>query len=231
MAQKTSVVRNRITIDDRTYDARVLGGGKFNVFDAAGVRIGMFSVRGRAVEAEDLAIEGADPVEQIGLLWVRENLSAKPDPKAPETKIAQAPPPEVKPEVKAEVKPVAKPGVKPTEVGAIAAGPVTQAVEPGPSEALPTEAKGARPKSICRIATHDKPDAFSLQRGIAYQVWLKTQPGVLAAYLAQDPDNGKAVSVTIWENRERLAAMRYAKPPAGAVQLKAVSVELSWILE
>ena len=241
MAQKTSVVRNRITIDERVYDARVLGGGKFNVFDAAGVRIGMFAVKGRAVEAEDVGVEGADPVEQIGLLWVRENLSAQPAPKAAD------PAPEVKaPSPQAAwTTPAAKPAAKPSEptavtVRSVASAPVATAQATTTASSVPDPAnmsaplnvpKAGRPRSICRVATHDKPDAFTLARGVAYQAWLKTQSGVLAAYLSQNPDNGKVTSVTIWEDREKLAAMRYAKPPAGAVQLKSVSVELLWVLE
>ncbi len=240
MAQKTSVVRNRITIDERVYDARVLGGGKFNVFDAAGVRIGMFAVKGRAVEAEDVGVEGADPVEQIGLLWVRENLSAQPAAKpadpAPEVKAppaqAASTPPAVKPEAKpSEPTAVTVRSVATAPVAAQATTSAASVPDPASMSAPLNEPKAGRPRSICRVATHDKPDAFTLARGIAYQAWLKTQAGVLAAYLSQNPDNGKVTSVTIWEDREKLAAMRYAKPPAGAVQLKSVSVELLWILE
>ncbi|MFO0613663.1 MAG: hypothetical protein U0414_13790 [Polyangiaceae bacterium] len=64
----------------------------------------------------------------------------------------------------------------------------------------------------------------------AFHMWLRNQPGVKASYLAKDPKSGKTISVTIWENQEKLSAIRYAQPPRGAVQLKSVSVELLYIV-
>jgi hypothetical protein len=60
--------------------------------------------------------------------------------------------------------------------------------------------------------------------------WLRSQPGVSAAYLTHDAQTGKTMSVTIWATRQHLAAIRDASPPAGAVQLKSLSVELLWIV-
>ena len=191
---------NRIVIDGRTYDAKVLGGGRFNVFNAKGEHVGAFAVRGRAVEAEDLGVEGADPVASIGQLWVTANLSTQGPSQAAE---APRPPlttpmPIVKPAPPAEAP-------KPVEVAA----PV--AAEPTPAAA--PIAGAVKPGATCRIATHDRPDAASLKKAIAYEAWLRTQPGVVAAYLTHDTASGKTMSVTVWETRDQFTAMRYAKPP------------------
>ena len=212
MSPTTRVVRNRIYIDDRHYDAKVQGGGRFNVVDAAGVLIGSFQVRGRAVEAEDLGVEGADPVELIGQLWVKENLSSVPEPRpiAP-PRVAPAPP-------------------APEEV----AGPV--APSPVAPQPYPAPAPPARPRpepshrQICRVATHNPPDAAALAKAIAYQAWLRAQPGVVSTYLSREPKTGRFVSVTVWSDREKFTAMRYAKPPADASPLVSATVEIGEVL-
>ncbi|NUO53455.1 MAG: hypothetical protein HOV80_31785 [Polyangiaceae bacterium] len=214
MSRTTKVVRNRIYIDERAYDAKVLGGGKFDVTNAAGVRIGSFQVRGRAVEAEDLEIEGADSVELIGVLWVRENLS---------------PMPEAKPAIAIPPSPAPTPPVAAAPPATIAAPPAPAPSKPQiqPAGASTTGIADPALRPICRVATHAAPDAASLQKALGYQAWLREQAGVTTAVLSRDPQSGKVMSIAIWENREKFNAMRYAKPPASAVQLPALSVEIS----
>ncbi len=208
MSAGTRVVRNRIFIDDRHYDAKVLGGGKFDVFDAAGVRIGAFQVRGRAVEVEELGVEGADSVERIGLLWVRENLSSAPEPKPLEAPRVLAPPVTI-----AQPAPPAPPP------------------PPAPAEApQPPVATDPALRAICRVAVHNPPDPAAFKKAVAYQEWLRTQPGVTACYLVREPKTGKMTSVTVWADREKFAAMRYGKPPADAMALPALSVEISEVV-
>lgn len=198
MAPVIRVVRNSITVDGRAYEARVLGGGRFNVFNEARKLVGSFAVKNRAVEAEDLGVPDTDPIELIGQAWVRENLSAAapPAPKPPD------PPPE--PPAPPPSEPIALP---PTE---------------------PARAPAAAPEgvSICRLVTHERPDKASFQKAAGYIAWLRTQPGVEAAYLAHDPESGKTISFSIWESREKLVELRYAKPPEGAAPLRAVQVDL-----
>jgi hypothetical protein len=209
MSRTTKVVRNRIYIDDRAYDAKVLGGGKFDVVNAAGVRIGSFQVRGRTVEAEDLKIEGADSVELIGVLWVRENLSPMPEARPA---IAIPPPPAQAPAPPAPIAPPPAPA------------PSTPQTQPAGAPAPGIADAALRP--ICRIATHAAPDPPSLQKALVYQAWLRTQAGVTSAVLSREPKTGKVMSIAIWENREQFNAMRYAKPPAGAAPLPSLNVEL-----
>jgi hypothetical protein len=212
MAPNTSVKGNRIVYDDRVYETKVLGGGKFDVFKG-GVRVGGFTVRGRELEAEDLQIEGVDPIETIGLLWASGNLSTRVEGKrAIEAR---------------EVASVAA-------AAAAAAAAAEAAVEAQKLEAqAQAAAKAANPTvtwPTCRFITHDRPDAAAFKKALAYQAWLRTQPGVKAAYLTHDNATGKTVSVTIWETREQLAAMRYAQPPPEAVALKPLTVEDLWVV-
>jgi heme-degrading monooxygenase HmoA len=65
---------------------------------------------------------------------------------------------------------------------------------------------------------------------MAYQDWLRTQPGVISCYLTREPKTGKMTSVTVWANRDKFAAMRYGKPPTDAIPLPAVTVEISEVL-
>jgi len=109
--------------------------------------------------------------------------------------------------------------VRPSEAPLVDATPVETPVD-----------NEVRVKSICRIATHLRPDATSFQRAKAYQEWLREQPGVQAAYLAHDAQSGKTISITIYESRDKLAAMRERQPPRGAAQLKATSVDLLWVV-
>jgi hypothetical protein len=235
MSQKTSVQRNRITIDERTYEARALGGGRFDVLSRNGARLGGFVIKQGVLEAEDLGLPGADPVEQIGLLWAGANLSAPVEAKRAPTPIA--------PPLPAAAAPSPSPSAPSQEAGrapapVIARAPVPAAAsnappapERGATGSIPPAAEvGVPVKSVCRIATHLRPDPQAFQKAKAYQAWLRTQPGVQAAYLTHDGTTGKTVSVSIWEDREKLAALRYAQPPANAVPLKAVSVELLWVV-
>ena len=126
----------------------------------------------------------------------------------------------------------------PPALPTIARAPLPAAVSeasPGPDAGAggsmpPPGEPGVPVKSICRIATHLRPDSQAFQKATAYQAWLRAQPGVQAAYLTHEGQSGKTISVSVWENREKLAALRYAQPPPNAVPLKAVSVELLWVV-
>ena len=86
-------------------------------------------------------------------------------------------------------------------------------------------------KMVCRIATHDRPSAADLQKAKGYQAWLKKQPGVKAAYLTHDSATGKTLSISVWETREQMAALKDRAAPDDAVALKSVSVEVMPIVD
>jgi len=93
------------------------------------------------------------------------------------------------------------------------------------------EKSGPESKMVCRIATHERPSAADLEKARDYQAWLKKQPGVKAAYLAHDPATGKTLSISVWETREQMAALKDRAAPETAVALKSVSVEVLPIIE
>jgi|SRR6185503_12101332 len=171
MAAKTSVAGNRVTIDDSVYQVKPSGTNRYAVYDEFGGHLGYFTVRGKAVDADDYGVADAHPVSQIGKLWVAANL-AKPD-----------------------------------------------------------EKSAQQSKMVCRIATHDRPTAADLEKAKAHQAWLKKQPGLKATYLAHDPATGKAVSISVWETREQMAALKDQTPPEGAAAIKSMSVEVLPLVE
>ena len=70
MADKSSVEGNRVTIETWGYDVKSVGGGKYEVTDMFGGKLGFFKLNGQQVIAEDWGIPDAHPVEKIGKLWV-----------------------------------------------------------------------------------------------------------------------------------------------------------------
>lgn len=172
MAIKTQVEGNRITMDDAVYLAKPAGTNQFAVSNEFGDRLGYFTVRGRAVEAEDYGVDGAHPIMQIGKLWVSGN--------------------------------VAKLDEKPKR-------PAT--------------------KGVCRVATHAAPTEADMDKARAYRAWMKKQPGCKASYFVHDPATGKALSISIWEKGEQLAALAGGVSPDGGVALAATSVELFAMVE
>jgi hypothetical protein len=93
--------------------------------------------------------------------------------------------------------------------------------------------KSARPatKGVCSIATHDKPGEVDLDKARAYRAWMRKQAGCKASYLVLDPATGKALSISIWENRAQLAALRDGTPPDNAVPLPSTGVEVYPMVE
>ena len=118
--------------------------------------------------------------------------------------------------------------VVPDDYGVEGAHPIVQIARlwvnanlSGPEEKLP-EPQG---KMVCRVVTHGRPGEADLQKARAHRAWLAEQPGFKGAYLAQDPATGKTLSVSLWETKEHLAALRDLPPPSGASPLKATVTE------
>lgn len=118
--------------------------------------------------------------------------------------------------------------VDPDDYGVEGAHPIVQIARLWVAETLskpsepPPEPQG---KMVCRIVTHGRPAEAELQKARAHRAWLSEQPGFKGAYLAQDPATGKTLSVSLWETKEHLAALKDQAPPAGAASLKAVATE------
>lgn len=251
MAQETSVVRNRVTIDGHSYEVKALGGGKFDVHDTRRVRIGGFAIVQGELTAEDAGVEGAPSVEHIGLSWAKANLAMPVKAKAvapPPAPVAPPPPPPPPPPSAPVAEAPVAPKREPAEPKIAASRASRSGEEAHARDSFADD--GGEPrhlaeefddmdlvesplpvsKLICRIATHEKPDGLALVKAQNFVAWLRHQAGVKSAYIAHDPKTGKTISVTIWENRAALAAIRKAIPPRNAAQLKSLSVELLWLV-
>lgn len=95
------------------------------------------------------------------------------------------------------------------------------------------EQKGAAPatKGVCRIAFHERPSDADLEKARAYRAWMKKQAGCKASYLVHDPATGKAMSISIWENRAQIASLKDGTPPDGSAALATTSVEIYPMVE
>jgi heme-degrading monooxygenase HmoA len=117
--------------------------------------------------------------------------------------------------------------IVPDDYGVSGAHPVLQIAKLWMAANTPSDEKsGPASPVVCRIAVLERPAAGELEQAKAYQAWLKKLPGLKAAHFAYDAATGKAVSISVWENRERMAALRERTPPDGAVALKTLSVEV-----
>jgi len=116
--------------------------------------------------------------------------------------------------------------IEPEDFGVAGSHPVAQIAKLWAAANLSSaDDKGAPgSKMVCRVATHDRPAPADLEKARAYQAWLKKQPGVKAAYVAHDPSSGKALSISVWESRERLSALK--SPADGPAAPTAASVEV-----
>lgn len=93
------------------------------------------------------------------------------------------------------------------------------------------KAGGPPTKGVCRVATHEKPAEGDVEKARAYRAWMRKQPGCKASYYVVDPATGKALSISVWETREQLSALKDAAPPDGTAALQSTSVEVFPIVE
>jgi hypothetical protein len=124
--------------------------------------------------------------------------------------------------------------ITPEDFGVEGAHPIVQigriwlaaqvAKAPTPTGAVPS-------KGYCRVITHEKPTDADLDKARAHRAWLKKQPGCKVSYFVHDPATGKAMSISIWESREHLAAVKDADAPEGAAVLASAAVDVFPMVE
>lgn len=165
MAGKTTVVDNRVTIDDYNFDVKPHGGGNHTVYDEFGGKLGTFVVEGKQIRPEDYEIPGAPPILTIAKAWLA-----------------------------ATSQPVTKPLIE-THL-------------------------------VCRVCTHDAPEPAEAEKVKAYFDWLKSQPGIRSVVYAHSPETGKGMSMTVWESKEQMLAMKSRTPPVGTTSPRAHTVEV-----
>ena len=85
---------------------------------------------------------------------------------------------------------------------------------------------------ICRVATHEQtPGPITSDEAKGFREWIKGQPGFVGGYHAQDSETGRMVSVTIWDSKESLSALREDTPPGGPVGITTEWSEIYDVVE
>ena len=71
---------------------------------------------------------------------------------------------------------------------------------------------------ICRVAIHEQtPGSIASDGARSFREWIKEQPGFVGGYHAQDSQTLKSVSITVWDSKESMMALRDRTPPGGPV--------------
>lgn len=124
--------------------------------------------------------------------------------------------------------------ITPEDFGVEGAHPVRQIGQiwlaaQAPKTPAPTGA--VQTKGYCRVITHEKPTDADVEKARAYRAWLKKQPGCKASYFMHDPSSGKAMSISIWESREHLAAVKDSDAPEGSAALASAAIDVFPMVE
>jgi heme-degrading monooxygenase HmoA len=77
-----------------------------------------------------------------------------------------------------------------------------------------------------RIATFDTKPSVDPVLYEQFRAWMAGQPGMKAMYHVSDPTLGRYLSVSVWESREAVLAMKDRQFPGGPLGLKPSSVTL-----
>lgn len=124
--------------------------------------------------------------------------------------------------------------VTPEDFGVEGAHPVVQIgrlFAAAQAAKAPVPAGPVQTKGYCRVITHERPADADLEKARAYRAWLKKQPGCKASYFVHDAASGKAMSISIWDSREHLAAVKESEAPEGTAALAGVATDLFPMVE
>jgi heme-degrading monooxygenase HmoA len=85
---------------------------------------------------------------------------------------------------------------------------------------------------ICRVATHAQtPSSITSDEARSFREWLKEQPGFIDGYHAQDSETGRAVSITVWDSRDSMMALRDLPTPGGSAGITTEWFEIYDVVE
>jgi len=85
---------------------------------------------------------------------------------------------------------------------------------------------------ICRVAIHEQsPASIASDEARSIREWIKEQPGFGGGYHAQDSQTLKSVSITVWDSKESMMALKDRTPPGGPVGLTTDWQELYDVVE
>jgi heme-degrading monooxygenase HmoA len=69
---------------------------------------------------------------------------------------------------------------------------------------------------FCRVALHDKtPGSVASDEPKGFRGWIKGLLGFVDGYHVQDSETGRILSITIWESKESMQALR--RDPSGGL--------------
>ena len=85
---------------------------------------------------------------------------------------------------------------------------------------------------FCRVALHEKtPGSVTSDEARNFRAWVKGLPGFLGGYHVQDSETGRMLSITIWESKESMEALRGETPPGGSLGIVTDREELFDVVE
>ncbi len=83
-----------------------------------------------------------------------------------------------------------------------------------------------------RVALHEKtPGSVASDEARNFRKWVKGQPGFVGGYHVQDSKTGRMLSISIWESKESMDALRGQTPPGGSLGIVTDREELFDVVE
>ncbi|MBK6518977.1 MAG: hypothetical protein IPM79_39220 [Polyangiaceae bacterium] len=86
-------------------------------------------------------------------------------------------------------------------------------------------------RQVCQVVSFDAVTEDDLPKIDRYRKWLKTQPGLKAAFFVRDPESGKGRSVRVWSTKERMATFAALTAPEGAAEPASSGTEVTPLIE
>jgi hypothetical protein len=84
--------------------------------------------------------------------------------------------------------------------------------------------RGREVLMVIRIARFVPAPVEEWQRAGEFRDWMKSQPGFVHGWHAIDPVTGEGVSVSVWNSREEMQALKGRVFPGASLALKPSSV-------
>jgi heme-degrading monooxygenase HmoA len=85
---------------------------------------------------------------------------------------------------------------------------------------------------FCRVALHEKtPGSVASDEARGFRNWIKGLPGFVDGYHVQDSETGRMLSITIWESKESMEALREETPKGGPLGIVTDREELFDVVE
>jgi heme-degrading monooxygenase HmoA len=85
---------------------------------------------------------------------------------------------------------------------------------------------------FCRVALHEKtPGSVASDEAKGFRYWIKGLPGFVDGYHVQDSETGRMLSITIWESKESMQALRGETPQGGSLGIMTDREELFDVVE